>query len=103
MTSEPRNLLNPFEILAIVSVCGVLFMAAHREVGLALWTIPAMTLFTVAGLTLLCVLLFDGVPGDRRAKNLGRCRDMGRSPPSGHFFRFYVDFPIQQVPLVLAV
>ena len=31
MTSEPRNLLNPFEILAIVSVCGVLFMAAHRE------------------------------------------------------------------------
>ena len=62
MTSEPRNLLNPFEILAIVSVCGVLFMAAHREVGLALWTIPAMTLFTVAGLTLLCVLLCDGVP-----------------------------------------
>src|SRR3954470_6465255 len=62
MTSEPRNLLNPFEILAIVSVCGVLFMAAHSEVGLALWTIPAMTLFTVAGLTLLCVLLFDGVP-----------------------------------------
>ena len=62
MTSESRNSLNPFEILAIVSVCGVLFMAAHREVGLALWTIPAMTLFTVAGLTLLCVLLFDGVP-----------------------------------------
>ena len=62
MTSEPRNLLNPFEILALVSVCGVLFMAAHREVGLALWTIPAMTLFTVAGLTLLCVLLFDDVP-----------------------------------------
>ena len=90
MTSEPRNLLNPFEILAIVSVCGVLFMAAHREVGLALWTFPAMTLFTVAGLTLLCVLLFDGVSGDGRAKNLGRCRDPGRSPPSGHFFRFYV-------------
>jgi hypothetical protein len=60
MTSEPRNLLNPFEILAIVSVCGVLFMAAHTEVGLALWTIPAMTLF-IAGLMLLCVLLFDGV------------------------------------------
>jgi hypothetical protein len=40
--------------------------------------------------------------GDRRVKNLGRCRDMGRSPPSGRFFRFYVDFPIQQVPLVLA-
>ena len=31
MISEPRNLLNPFEILAIVSVCGVLFMAAHRR------------------------------------------------------------------------
>ena len=63
MTSEPRKLLNPFEILTIMSLCGLLlFIVAHREVGLAPWSIPAMTLFAVAGLTLLCVLLFAGAP-----------------------------------------
>jgi hypothetical protein len=62
MTSEPRKLLNPFEILTIMSLCGLLFIVAHREVGLAPWSIPAMTLFAVAGLTVLCVLLFAGAP-----------------------------------------
>ena len=60
MTSEPRKPLNPFEILAIMSVCGLLFIAAQREGSLPLWSIPAMTLFAFAGLTLLYVLLVAG-------------------------------------------
>jgi hypothetical protein len=60
MTSEPRKSLIHFDILTIFSVCGLLFMAAIWEVGLPLWSIPAMTLFAVAGLTLLCVLPFAG-------------------------------------------
>jgi hypothetical protein len=58
MTSEPRKSLNPFEILAIMSVCGLLFIAAQGS--RPLWSIPAMTLFAFAGLTLLCVLLVAG-------------------------------------------
>ena len=50
-----------FDILT-ASVCGLLFIAAIREVRLVLWSIPAMTLFAVAGLTLLCVLPFAGEP-----------------------------------------
>jgi hypothetical protein len=49
-----------FDILAIASVCGLLFIAAIREVSLPLWSIPAMTLFALAGLTLLCLLPFVG-------------------------------------------
>ena len=60
MTSDPRKPLNPFEILAIMSVCGLLFIAAQWEGSLPLWCIPAMTLFACAGLTLLCVLLVAG-------------------------------------------
>ena len=60
MTPEPRKSLIHFEILTIMSVCGLLFIAAIREVSLPLWSIPAMTLFAVAGLTLLCVLPFAG-------------------------------------------
>jgi hypothetical protein len=68
MTPEPRKSLIHFEILTIMSVCGLLFIAAIREVSLPLWSIPAMTLFAVAGLTLLCVLPFTGEP--RRFEDL---------------------------------
>jgi hypothetical protein len=70
MTSDPRKSLINFDILAIVSVCGLLFIAAIREIGLPLWSIPAMTLFAVAGLTLLCALPFAG--------DLRRFNDPGR-------------------------
>ena len=70
MPSEPRKSLIHFEILTIASVCGLLFIAAIREVDLPLWSIPAMTLFAVAGLTLLCVLPFVGNP--RCFKELGQ-------------------------------
>jgi len=70
MTSGPRKSLINFDILAIVSVCGLLFIATIREIGLPLWSIPAMTLFAVAGLTLLCTLPF--------ARDLRRFNDPGR-------------------------
>jgi hypothetical protein len=70
MTSDPGKSLINFEILTIALVCSLLFIAAIREIGLPLWSIPAMTLFAVAGLTLLCVLPFAGDP--RRFKDLGR-------------------------------
>jgi hypothetical protein len=70
MPSEPRKSLIRLEILTIASVCGLLFIAAIREVGLPPSSIPAMTLFAVAGLTLLCVLPFAGDP--RCFKDLGR-------------------------------
>src|SRR5262245_5486710 len=69
MTSDPRKSLVNFDILAIASVCGLLFIAAIREVGLSLWSIPAMTLFAVAGLTLLCILAFAD---PRRFNDLGQ-------------------------------
>jgi hypothetical protein len=47
-----------FEILAIVWLCGLLFIAALTLVGQPLWSIPAMTLFALTGLTLLCILPF---------------------------------------------
>jgi hypothetical protein len=70
MTPDPMKSLIHFDILTIASVCGLLFIAAIREVSLPLWSIPAMTLFGVAGLTLLCVLPFAGDP--RRFEDLGR-------------------------------
>jgi hypothetical protein len=70
MTPDTRKSLIHFDILTIASVCGLLFIAAIREVGLPLWSIPAMTLFAVAGLTLLCILPFAGDP--RRFNDLGR-------------------------------
>jgi hypothetical protein len=60
MTSDPRKSLIQFDIPTIVLVCCLLFIATIRGVGLPLWSIPAMTLFAVAGLTLLCVLPFAG-------------------------------------------
>ena len=62
MTSDPRKSLIKFDILAIAMVCGVLFIAAIREASPPLWSIPAMTLFALAGLTLLCLLPFAGEP-----------------------------------------
>ena len=70
MTSDPRKSLTNFDIPSIASVCLLLFIAAIREVGLPLWSIPAMTLFAVAGLTLLCILPFAGDP--RAFHGLGR-------------------------------
>jgi hypothetical protein len=72
MPSDSRKSLIHFEILTIASVCGLLLIAAIREVGLLPWSIPAMTLFTVAGLTLLCILPFAGVPNS--------FQDPGRHP-----------------------
>ena len=85
MTSEPRKLLNRFELLTVMSVCGLLFIVAHREVGLALWSIPAMTWFGGSGLTLLSILLFAGAQnplkpsGDIRAK-VGQSRTKAEPP-----------------------
>ena len=62
MPSKPRKSLIHFEILTIASVCGLLLIAAIREVGLPQWSIPAMTLFAVAGLILLCIMPFAGDP-----------------------------------------
>ena len=70
MTSDPRKSLIHFDILTIALVCCLLFIAAIREVALPLWSIPAMTLFAVAGLTLLCILPFAGDP--RRFNDGGR-------------------------------
>jgi hypothetical protein len=70
MPSEPRKSLIHLEILTIASVCGLLFIAAIQEVGVPLWSIPAMTLFAIAGLTLLCILPFAGDP--RCFKDLGQ-------------------------------
>jgi hypothetical protein len=70
MTSDPRKSLIHFDILTIALVCCLLFIAAIREVGLPLWYIPAMTLFAVAGMTVLCILPFAG--------DLRRLEDPGR-------------------------
>jgi hypothetical protein len=71
MTSDPGKSWLQVEILTIASVCGVLFIAALTEVSLPLWSIPAMTLFAIAGLTLLCVLPFAAEPR-RRFEDLTR-------------------------------
>lgn len=72
MPGEPRKSLIRFEILTIASVCWLLFITAIREVGVALWSIPAMTLFAIAGLILLCILPL--APDPRRFDDLGRHR-----------------------------
>jgi hypothetical protein len=60
MTSDPRKSLINFDILAIALISALLFIAPIRQVNLPLWSIPAMTLFAVAGLTLLSLLPFAG-------------------------------------------
>ena len=52
MFTHQRPLIR-FEILAIVSICGLLFVVAFREAGHPLWAIPAMTLFLLSGM--MCV------------------------------------------------
>ena len=49
--------LSRLEISAIISICGLLFIVAFRD-GNLLWAIPAMTLFSLTGMALLCALLF---------------------------------------------
>ena len=58
MTAKLRKSLIHFEILAIVWLSGLLFIAALTLVGQPVWSIPAMTLFALTGLTLLCTLPF---------------------------------------------
>jgi hypothetical protein len=45
-----------FELLAIISICGLLFMVALRESGHQLWSIPAITLFFLSGMIFVCAL-----------------------------------------------
>ena len=49
--------LNRFEVSAIISICAVLFVVAFRDLGHLSWAIPAMTLFSVAGLGLVSAML----------------------------------------------
>jgi hypothetical protein len=49
MFTHQRPLIR-FEILAIISICGLLFVVAVREAGHQLWSIPAMTLFLLSGM-----------------------------------------------------
>jgi hypothetical protein len=43
--------------MAIISMCGLLFIVAFRD-GNLLWAIPAMTLFSLTGMALLSALFF---------------------------------------------
>jgi hypothetical protein len=45
-----------FELLAIISICGLLFVVAFREAGHQLWSIPAITLFFLSGVMFLYAL-----------------------------------------------
>jgi hypothetical protein len=67
MTSDPGRPLIYREFLAIIAVCGVLLIATLIAVANPLWSIPAMTLFALTGLTLLCVLPFASGLGPKRA------------------------------------
>ena len=49
--------LSRFEMSASISVCGLLFILAFSELGHLAWAIPAMILFSLAGLGLLSALL----------------------------------------------
>ena len=49
--------LNRFEVSAIISICAVLFVVAFRDLGHLSWAIPAMTLYSVAGLGLVSAML----------------------------------------------
>ena len=44
-------------MLASISLCGLLFILAFSELGHLAWAIPAMILFSLAGLGLLSALL----------------------------------------------
>jgi hypothetical protein len=49
--------LNRFEVSAMISICGLLFIVAFKDLGHLSWAIPAMTLFSLAGIGLLCGLI----------------------------------------------
>jgi hypothetical protein len=49
--------LSRFEVSAIISICLVLFIAAFRDLDHLSWAIPAMTLFSLTGIGLLCGLI----------------------------------------------
>jgi hypothetical protein len=49
--------LNRFEVSAIISICGLLFIMAFKDLGHLSWAIPAMTLFSLAGLGFLFATL----------------------------------------------
>ena len=49
--------LSRFEVSAIISICVVLFIAAFRDLDHLSWAIPAMTLFSLTGIGLLCGLI----------------------------------------------
>jgi hypothetical protein len=54
MIQDPVKSLIRFEIPAIISLCGLLF--AFQVLGHPLWAIPAMTLFSLAGIALFYAL-----------------------------------------------
>ena len=58
------KLLSRSEMSASISPCGLLFIVAFSELGHLAWAIPAMILFSLAGLGLLSALLseFDEAP-----------------------------------------
>jgi hypothetical protein len=60
MMADPEKPLIYREFLAIIAVCGVLLIATLIAVANPLWSIPAIILFALTGLTLLCVLPFVG-------------------------------------------
>ena len=49
--------LSPVEITAMISICGLLFIVAFRDLGHLSWAVPAMTLFSLAGLGFLFATL----------------------------------------------
>jgi hypothetical protein len=49
--------LSRSEMSASISLCGLLFILAFSELGHLAWAVPAMILFSLAGLGLLSVLL----------------------------------------------
>jgi hypothetical protein len=51
------KLLSRSEMSASISLCGLLFILAFSELGHLAWAIPAMILFSLAGLGLLSVLV----------------------------------------------
>ena len=56
--------LSRSEMSASISLCGLLIILAFSELGHLAWAIPAMTLFSLAGLGLLSALIsgFDEAP-----------------------------------------
>ena len=61
MTPEPNASATRLEMLAMFALCALLFIAAASEPDQPLWSIPAMTLFSITGTTFLCVLNFTAL------------------------------------------